>query len=391
MPEPVQEAQATDLVTGALDAWTRSIGGAAPELGQAGQGLAAAGLVLGLVLWFTGGKILKTGVVLSGLLAGASFGYLALPGIGADETFGYEAPYAGLACGAIIGMLGAVLLYRFAMVIAGVASFGIAGLLVGLLYLKHAPAPEPDASASASEYDSLIDSGSRAPAHARAEGGRSSQPIAIDDLTDPIGDYPRTPQGESTGSRFASTDTASADDWDDADPEAPRTLAMHEQPRDSLNGADGHDDDDGESASADDPDEVELARIAARKRAGEIMDKSAARVRAFLREAGEATRNAFEELEPKQRQTIALGALGGAGAGLLIGLLRPRKSAAMLTSLVGSAMIIASGIWLANSLDIQIPYLQNASVTGWGTTWLILTLAGWVVQLSRMVSTQSRT
>jgi len=391
VPEPAHEAQAHDLVTGALDTWSRTIGGAAPELGQAGQGLAAAGLVLGLVLWFTGGKILKTGVVLSGLLAGACFGYLALPGIGADETFGYEAPYAGLACGAIIGMLGAVLLYRFAMVIAGVASFGVAGLLGGLLYLKHAPAPEPDASASASEYDSLLDSGSRAPAHADAGGYRHSQAIAIDDLTDPVEEYPRMPPGAIDGSRYASADAAQGDAWDEADPDALRTLAMHEQPRDTLNGANGHEGEHRGSEFEDDPDELEMARIMARKRAGEIMDKSAARVRAFLREASAATREAFEELEPKQRQTIALGALGGAGAGLLIGLLRPRKSAAMLTSLVGSALIISSGMWLANSLDFEVPYLQSASVTGWGTTWLILTLAGWVVQLSRMVSSQPKT
>lgn len=95
-----------------------SFGGASPE-----AILAGGVVVLGLVLWVSGGRLLKPAVTLTGVLLGALFGSALAAGLKLPDFQSIPAPYAGLGLGCLLGLGLALALFRVA--VAGIAGVGL--------------------------------------------------------------------------------------------------------------------------------------------------------------------------------------------------------------------------------------------------------------------------
>ncbi len=105
----------------------------------------AVALIAGVIMWLSGGKLLKPIFCVIGALAGGSIGFLLAPTATAS-VFGVPSPYVGLGMGALIGFVAGVSLFRFAVAIATGLAFAIAGLLISSTYLNltvglHSPKP----------------------------------------------------------------------------------------------------------------------------------------------------------------------------------------------------------------------------------------------------------
>lgn len=103
------------------------------------HGSALATLVGGLVLWFAGAKVLKPVIAIAGAALGASIGSMLLPKLGVGTIAGFRPELIGLILGVVIGILGAMVAFRFAMALAGAAGLAIAGVLGTAIYLSHTP------------------------------------------------------------------------------------------------------------------------------------------------------------------------------------------------------------------------------------------------------------
>ncbi|HEU4759255.1 MAG TPA: hypothetical protein VFT91_04655 [Dehalococcoidia bacterium] len=97
--------------------------------------LVGAALVAGVIMWLSGGKLLKPIFCILGALAGGAVGFLVAPSA-TSSVFGVPSPYVGLGIGAVIGLVAGVSLFRFAVAIATGLAFAIAGLLISSTYLN---------------------------------------------------------------------------------------------------------------------------------------------------------------------------------------------------------------------------------------------------------------
>lgn len=92
-------------------------------------------LVVGVVLWLLGGRVLKPAFAIIGTAAGALLGALALPSVMPEKVWTLPSPYAGMAIGAVVGLALATAAFRFALAVAGAASLAAAGALAAGVYL----------------------------------------------------------------------------------------------------------------------------------------------------------------------------------------------------------------------------------------------------------------
>lgn len=83
------------------------------------------------------------------------------------------------------------------------------------------------------------------------------------------------------------------------------------------------------------------------------------------------------------RLTLTGGAFGGALLGLIIGVVMPKKSAALFTSFLGAASVLACGTWLANAAQLPGHEMLNRGPIAWLGIWLVTGIAGVVIQTSR--------
>lgn len=100
---------------------------------------AVVAVVAGLILWSSGGKVLKPMIVLLGASLGALLGGLLLPAFLPPKLDTVPSPYVGLAVGALGGAAMGFALFRFAMMWTGALAFAIAGVLGAGAYLSHTP------------------------------------------------------------------------------------------------------------------------------------------------------------------------------------------------------------------------------------------------------------
>src|SRR4051812_43116232 len=82
------------------------------------HGLAAAGLVAGLVLWLIGRKVIKPIFAVLGAIGGGSVGFFVGPAVAAGDVGGISTPYLGMGIGAAIGVSVAIVLFRVAMAVS---------------------------------------------------------------------------------------------------------------------------------------------------------------------------------------------------------------------------------------------------------------------------------
>jgi MFS family permease len=93
-------------------------------------------LMTDLILWLSGGKVLKPAFAFVGLSLGALAGSLVLPHLAPDRVASIPSPYIGMAVGAVLGLALATVLFRFAMSIAGAVTFACVGVLGVALHLS---------------------------------------------------------------------------------------------------------------------------------------------------------------------------------------------------------------------------------------------------------------
>ena len=85
---------------------------------------------------------------------------------------------------------------------------------------------------------------------------------------------------------------------------------------------------------------------------------------------------------PARDKLIALSSgFAGLAFGLLVGIALPKRTTALVTSLFGSAAVMASTTALLTARSGQRPDFLNQSAVIWATAWVILTVVGLMVQL----------
>lgn len=119
------------------------------------------------------------------------------------------------------------------------------------------------------------------------------------------------------------------------------------------------------------------------------VEAHAARARAFAAEMGRRSRSAWDSVEARDRLVVLGGGVGGAVLGALFGLLMPKRSAALVTSLFGSAAVLGAAIWLAGATDAPGREALEMSPGRMGVVLAIATLVGMVVQLSLLAKGKS--
>ena len=100
------------------------------------------GLAAGLALWLAGRRLIKPAFLVLGVALAGTIGFFLAPAFGHDAYFGYPSPYVGLGVGALVGLVGSAVLFRFTMAIASGASVAIAACLGAAVYLNANPAAD---------------------------------------------------------------------------------------------------------------------------------------------------------------------------------------------------------------------------------------------------------
>ncbi len=85
---------------------------------------------------------------------------------------------------------------------------------------------------------------------------------------------------------------------------------------------------------------------------------------------------------PARDKLIALSSgFAGLAFGLLVGVVLPKRTTALVTSLFGSAAMMASTTALLTARSGQRPDFLNQSAVIWAAAWVVLTVVGLMVQL----------
>ncbi len=107
------------------------------------------------------------------------------------------------------------------------------------------------------------------------------------------------------------------------------------------------------------------------------------RARQFADGLGRQIAALWGEMSFRDKQIMGLATLGGLTAGMLIGLLMPSKSAAMMTSMAGAAIWLSSATWLAHAFEVPGRTLLHRSPLGWAFIWIVFSVLGLMFQFTR--------
>lgn len=113
------------------------------------------------------------------------------------------------------------------------------------------------------------------------------------------------------------------------------------------------------------------------------VDSAAATTRAFLDEIFRAGHDFWNRLPGDSRITLIAALVGGAILGFVMGTVAPVKGAAVLASLLGAGMAVASVAWLVRALDLPGQSLIDQGPRVWLAAWLLPALGGVVFQVAR--------
>lgn len=148
-----------DLST--LLTWVAQAGTTLRQLPMGVHGGAIATLIAGLILWLFGSKVLKPVLALAGAAIGGALGTVMVPNIAPGQIGGIPSQYAGLGIGIIVGILGAMIFFRFAMAAAGGVGLAIMAALGAALYLSFTPGALPLRSSGPGEPGTTEQIGAR--------------------------------------------------------------------------------------------------------------------------------------------------------------------------------------------------------------------------------------
>lgn len=104
--------------------------------------LAGLGIVAGLFFWLLGRKLLRVAFWFMGAVVGGFVGFFMFPSVSPETVFGAPSPYVGAGAGFILGMVIAMVLYRFAVAIVSAGALAAVGALVAATVLQFGPVQE---------------------------------------------------------------------------------------------------------------------------------------------------------------------------------------------------------------------------------------------------------
>jgi len=295
--------------------------------------VAGFGVLIGIMLWAFGRRILRPGFVLVGAILGAASGYVLA--VGLDLPVPDWAP--ALIGAALLGLF-AWIAYRPAMGVFLAVLLGVACPLGVIGWAEYRGAIDIRAAA-ASDDDPRADE-------------RATPEEILGDLRDGF-------------DLLRETDNALEDLRRDIE-ERLRQRRIDDSPSDDLD--------------ADDLDAGETGTDAAESNAGYVPAawiEKYSEVVAHLR--GEFLRQ-WEAAPPGVRRSIVLSAACGAIFGLLLGLSLPAIGAAVATAAAGAALALFSAWALVSGLGLgEGPWIPG-STGAWIITWGALTAAGMAIQ-----------
>lgn len=127
-----------------LLSWVSQTGTALRDLPVSVHAAAVGSLIAGIVLWFCGNKVLKPVIAVAGAGIGAALGAVIFPNIAPAEIGGVPSHYVGMAFGILVGIMAALIAFRFAMAVAGGLALGLLGMAVAAGYLSFTPGALPN-------------------------------------------------------------------------------------------------------------------------------------------------------------------------------------------------------------------------------------------------------
>ncbi|MCG3121992.1 MAG: hypothetical protein GIKADHBN_00365 [Phycisphaerales bacterium] len=325
----LEQARQAGLETSGLDAAAlqqQAAGGLLDQLPAwmppAAVIVAIGAVLVGVILWLIGGRIIKPGFVLVGGIIGSAFGAVYLPAL-TPTVAGIPAAYPGMMGGLMLGMIAAVIVYRFAMASLAAGIVGSAAVLTSIVGLSYMPGALPSADAVEQQGDRTV--------------------ITADGT-----DVTIRQQVEEQVRDWSGRLKDAAQKYKDA-----QTLAG--------------------GASKDDPDAGDAEQQAADQERIDAAKRTAQAVSDHI--AGR-----WQMLPQRSRLIIAGAWMAGAIAGFMLGLLLPTKAAATVSALTGSAMLIAGSVNLADHYTSAGPWIAGVSALGWLGSWLVLSACGLMFQ-----------
>lgn len=286
------------------------------------------GLVAGLGLWLAGVKIIRIVFLAVGVAAGGFVGTVLMPLTGLPPfdlgAVVINPGFTGLFVGGIFGALIAMGMLRLVITLTAAGAMAVVGAMAALVFLHLDPTTSDDDSYADSRY---ID-----PSAAVNEGqdflGRLSEDEAAQQAAN---------QAAEALARLNSSlpdDSAASNLIDDLDTEENR----------------------------------------------ERLRDAAERSKAFIHDVSEKLKSDFDARPARDRLVILSATLAGLAFGLLVGLAMPKRSSALVTSLLGSALWLAAGTALVRAnTDPDPEYLSQPPLT-WAIVWAIAAVLGMVVQ-----------
>lgn len=316
------------------------------------HGIIALAFCAGIVLWLCGRSVLKPVVVMLGAAVGAALGFVLLP-LWASGTG--VSPYVGLAAGLAIGLISSLMLYTlFTAVTFGSVMGGGFGLVAAALV--GAPLALPAAAGVESVWIGSDEPGTGL--------GGGEQPIRI---LDPEPEVQPVPDPVNPDAPARRTPAAKAPVKPKSPARAPGTPpAKGPTPTTPVTAAP-------EGTSASD-------RIVINANS-----TPSQRAVAFWQALRDDVQVSWAKVPSDGKMWIIGAGVVGLGAGTVLGLMLPMWAAGAITALVGAAIWVPAGVWLAHAASV--PGHERLSLTpiGWTIVWVSAALVGMAIQWRGLV------
>ncbi len=133
--------------------------------------------------------------------------------------------------------------------------------------------------------------------------------------------------------------------------------------------------------------EIEEAAAEVGEAAGVVLADARERSEHFLDTVRESMSRRWEAMEPKGRSVVVAAAVGGAFVGVLLGLLAPKRSTALVTALAGAGVMVGAALWLFEALAPERAEglgLLDRPASTWLIVWGVLGVIGLLVQWAGM-------